>query len=583
MIIHNVIFPDTRLPKDDLLYFRLSGGAFFDVDNRKIVLPKASKVKFDTFYNSLTIKRWRDDVDIKDLSLELRGTGKFVLNFGLHQIDCSTVIHSTIVNLTIEGQDIPVPDWLDLSLGVLYFELLSVDHESEFLGASWNTSDLPLRNPRLGIVITHFNRKNYVVPAIQRICESINSYDLSTGKIDLIVVDNSQNITDDESHCSTVIPNDNYGGSGGFTRGLLHLEKNDYTHCLFMDDDASCEIESIYRSYVLLSYAKDEKLAVAGSLLREVEPYRLFEKGAQFDGNCHPLKGGLDMRKARDLVAAEIDDKSIDYGGWWFFAFSLSNAKQVAFPFFVRGDDIMFSMVNDFNIITSNGIGCWGDDFGLKCGPLPNYLDTRNHIVQHMTHLDSSFSSTAKTIVKYFLIPALSHNYDTARAVIEAVRDVMAGPDFWVDNIDAGKIRAKIKALSPGEVMSPISRSEYNVEYGTPVESIIRKLYRIISLNGLLLPSFLLKNSTIFQHKDFRANFREIFLYRRVLFEYEPKGIGYVATMNRKIFFSLCVDFVKVLFDFSMKYKKIQRSYNYNLEYLTSRGFWNDVYSEGDE
>ena len=63
------------------------------------------------------------------------------------------------------------------------------------------------------------------------------------------------------------------GGSGGFTRGLMYLEdEKSYTHCLFMDDDASCEIESIRRAYALLQYATTEKFAVAGAQLREAAP-----------------------------------------------------------------------------------------------------------------------------------------------------------------------------------------------------------------------------------------------------------------------------------------------------------------------
>lgn len=43
---------------------------------------------------------------------------------------------------------------------------------------------------RLGIVITHFNRKEYVLPAIKRIREELLHDPAYAGKVSLIVVDN---------------------------------------------------------------------------------------------------------------------------------------------------------------------------------------------------------------------------------------------------------------------------------------------------------------------------------------------------------------------------------------------------------
>ena len=37
------------------------------------------------------------------------------------------------------------------------------------------------------------------------------------------------------------------------------------------------------------------------------------------------------------------------YGGWWYFAFPVDQVKHQPFPFFVRGDDVSFSLVHDFN------------------------------------------------------------------------------------------------------------------------------------------------------------------------------------------------------------------------------------------
>ena len=64
-------------------------------------------------------------------------------------------------------------------------------------------------------------------------------------------------------------------------RGLLSLiDSGVHSHALFMDDDASCEAESIARTYALLQYSRDSKTAVAGSLLRMLDTRRMRQESA---------------------------------------------------------------------------------------------------------------------------------------------------------------------------------------------------------------------------------------------------------------------------------------------------------------
>lgn len=64
--------------------------------------------------------------------------------------------------------------------------------------------------------------------------------------------------TERRSH--QVIPNDNVGGAGGFTRGMITaMEQNPKaTNILLMDDDVAVSPESIKRTYNLLRILKPE-------------------------------------------------------------------------------------------------------------------------------------------------------------------------------------------------------------------------------------------------------------------------------------------------------------------------------------
>ncbi len=83
------------------------------------------------------------------------------------------------------------------------------------------------------------------------------------------------------------------------------------------------------------------------------------------------------------------------YGGWWFFAFPIKQVTRYPFPFFVRGDDINFSLANDFHITTLNGVVSFAEDFSDKESPMTLYLDLRNHMVQHLT-LEKMDNGTAE-------------------------------------------------------------------------------------------------------------------------------------------------------------------------------------------
>ncbi|MGL6315392.1 glycosyltransferase family 2 protein [Vibrio sp. WXL103] len=555
----------------------LNGLCFPDSESNLVTLSdSASFLKGGTlstlsFFNGFSVRKWKDNTIVDNLYFQVTGEGKFEIKLHLSRKGhAKRLLDSRIVTLkSNENYSIDIESFEnDLEDGIISAEFMALE-DSTLLGFEWQTTTSPKNHIKLGLVITHFNRKAYVIPAIERLVDSVVDND-----VELYIVDNSNNLTETEAAGAKVIPNENFGGAGGFTRGLLEAKSEGCTHVLFMDDDASCEPESILRTKQILRFANDSSVAIAGALLQELEPYTLIEKGAQFDGMCHPLKVNLDMRLAKDLVWAEIDDKKPHYGGWWFFAFSLEQVENLAYPFFVRGDDVMFSITNKFNIVTMNGIASWADDFALKSAPLPTYLDTRNHLVQMLSHLGSSRKRVAKVMTHYFLNNAFSHNYASAEAVIKAMTDVFKGKQFWVDNLDTAKVRGEVAGFGGEEKLRPIKRSDYPIVYKTPEEGVFRKALRMLSLNGFLLPSFVLKDTVVFQHKSFRGSFREVFGHKKVLYEYEPLSLGYVVEYDRKRFFRLLYQFVIELAKLQKNYKQLRSEYKIATDELTKQDFW---------
>lgn len=580
--IQSLVLPNLAFGAPEEMYVRLCNDRVHTcMVEQSLRFEDRGRVSMDTFFGALTVDVWRRHCKINDLLFRLAGYGRFRIRFGLHRIGhAQRWLDEQEVDLGGSGEALlDLPFWSRLDGGLLYVELLALG-QATLREGGFLTRTAPVKQAKLGIVITHFNRKAQVLPAIERIRSQLLSDTYYTDAIELVVVDNSRNIEVGEAVGATLIPNRNLGGSGGFTRGLLHLmDEGSFSHCLFMDDDASCEVESIRRAHALLQYAITERFAIAGSLLRELEPYRLFEKGAQFDGVVRPLKSGMDMRHINDLLRAEQHERVPDYGAWWFFAFALEDVHHYPFPFFVRGDDILFGLMHRFEIATCNGINCWGDDFGLKSGPLPMYLDVRNHLLQGMVSANKGVSHAIALASKFFLFAVLSYNYATAKAVTLAVRNFAQGPDFWLGNLDTANIRAEIGGFAGEEKMQPLARAAYQIEYASPYEGKLRKLVRIMTLNGILLPSFLLRQGTLFQHKSFRGNFREIFRYKQVIYEYEPLSLGYVARYDRRRFMSELISFAGALLGLMMRFSALRRSYAEALPEMTSQEFWRNVYS----
>jgi hypothetical protein len=345
-----------------------------------------------------------------------------------------------------------------------------------------------------------------------------------------------------------------------------------------MDDDASCEIESIKRTYRLLQYSNISSFAIAGALFRKLEAFRQFENGARFDGLCRPIKSGLDMRDHITVVLNEIEEV-VDYGGWWFFAFALKDVKELPFPFFVRGDDIMFALRHKFKIVTMNGVCSWADDFGLKSGPISTYLDVRSHLIQGL--LDNIRTTPFKLSLitwRFFAASALSYNYASARAVILAVRDVLAGPAFFEQFPDAANTRREILGFADLEKVIPIDRA--SLAFAQPrdlKETKLRFLFRWISLNGHLIPNFFLKSGVVFQPKSFHGSLRQIFGWKQVLYLYEPQSIGYIISQNKRLFFELLLNQVLISFKLFIRAKSLKRQYSEAHKHLTSTAFWNRV------
>ena len=580
--LQSLVLPNLDVPAPEALSVRLRWGAWTRMDRHCVEFGRGGMLSGDTFYNGLSVGAWKRCCDIGSLVLTLRGQGRFVLSLGLHRTGQTSVwLDETEVVLSRRRPlHWPVKAWPRLRDGLLYWSLRAL-RPGRLEGAAFQTPDPPARTVRLGLVITHFNRQPQVLGAVARLERALKARDDLAAHVSLTVVDNSANLGLASRPGVRVIPSRNYGGTGGFMRGLLAaMDSGTHTHVLFMDDDASCETEAIARTWALLRHARDARQAVCGALLREAAPWHLLEKGARFDGEVRPLHAGLDVRRVEDLLRAEDNTQRPDYGAWWFFAFPIDQVKAFPFPFFVRGDDVHFGLRNRFQITTLNGVACLGEDFHVKHSPLTAYLDARYHLVLALEQGQRPAGRLAWIANKLFLKSLCSYQYSSARAVTLALQHTLAGPTFFREHLDLQAVRAQINGWQPDEKLRPVDRSalgRLRPARGRR-ESPWRRLLRLVTLQGFLLPGWLLKDRTTLQEKDFHGRAAAVFRYRRVLYEHAPSGTGFLAAYDRPRFFGELGHFVRAAVQVWRRLPALQAAYREGAAAFGQADFWRGVH-----
>ncbi|GAB2025146.1 hypothetical protein OfM1_12170 [Lactovum odontotermitis] len=543
-------------------------------------MSNTSTVSFDSYYNYFSVPLWKKKVGIQSASFLISGSGKVKIEFFEYTENyINLLLDSVEFDLNSEDKYIFELNVQDAKHSGLIFPKITALEDVSIKSMKWETKDSIKRTVKLGISITHFNRKNYVVPAIKRIKENLLDKQEWHDKIDFVVVDNSKNITVEESQGVQIIPNENTGGSGGFMRGFLYYKhETDVTHVLFMDDDASLEVESIKRAYQILQFAEDDSTAVGAALFFEDRPDNFIERGAKLDPSV------TWMAKYRDawglsretILYSEQEDTSNDYGGWWFFAFPVKHVKYLTPPYFVRGDDVSFSTLNKFNVVFANGVACMAENFEDKFSPMTEYLDMRNKMI-----VNTLFINRSKYAVKYYKWLAqnmlLAGRYGYVDVLKLALNDYLNLTSKWlVDNAGMQENIVKIMNLASANTAQTLDLSQLPIEFNPKMG----EKGRLTLLKMLFFP--LVHDKINIQRMSILPIFQQMAGYKRVL-TYNPNtNKGFIVEISKKKLFKGIFSIWRDCWKIRRNYGKVRKRLLDDLDYLTSEEMWNDILFPGE-
>lgn len=572
-------WPDPALCTERDLYMRLHGPCGLSYEARRVSFETAGHLQFDTYFNVFNIGKWASHCDLEHIALQLAGTGRVELTvfFAQPEVSWSRVV-SEVITLEEGGAQVDIPlAGRTLGRGVLFFELraLSAGHLTD---AAWVTHEAPKRTPDLTLSITTFRREEAVRATAERF-DAFAAGSPLKDHLHLIVVDNGQSATLPDSPRITVIGNENLGGAGGFTRGLLAAQERGATHCLFMDDDAATPMQAIERTWTFLAYATDPATAIAGAMISTRHAWALWENGALFDGACRPQHGGLDLRNFGQLLDMEFASTARAphnfYGGWWYFAFPLDEVAHLPFPFFVRGDDVSFSLVHDFNIVTLPGVVSFQESFTEKDSPLTWYLDLRSHLAHHLSlpSMDIGRARTVKIALWFWARALVPCHYETIAAVNLALKDVLAGPDFFAENADMAERRKTIGALRKDEAWAdgiPDAADKIRINPHRPLPRLLMK----ITLNGHLLPGFKLIANRVTLPAEMRWNTRPVWGAKEITYTNKLTGQSYTVRHSKARALSETLTTLRLAWRLWRGYAGIKRSWQDAYPRLTGTTFW---------
>ena len=411
---------------------------------------------FDTYFGALFEHHWRLHTRAASLMLrmELQGRARLLLWRATGHGGDPVLLHDAEVEGTAE---IALPREGDAQhfrqAGMVWFELTALDGPAVLRRADWFAAEATPEPVGLGVVICTFNREAELArilagiagdPALDAEAEAEAEADAGGVERVFVVNQGEPGLGDHPGVAAAaarlgggrlrVVEQANFGGAGGFCRGLLEaLDDPAITHIAFLDDDVRLEPESLLRMAAFFAVARGE-LCLGGHMLDGIRPTNLYEGGAvvRDDWAVHALSHQLDLR-SREVLVGLLDVQAMHYNGWWCFGFPkrLVAEHGMPLPCFIRGDDLEWGMrlhQRGVPTVSLPGVGVWHEPFYLKRNGWQVYYETRNTLICAALHMNFSPRHAATQALTRLMTYLLTYRYYDAALVVRGVEDFLRGP-----------------------------------------------------------------------------------------------------------------------------------------------------------
>ena len=371
-----------KLPLDRRRQELYIKGDSLETKSSAILLKQNQSLDLTTYFNLFSVQKWKRYTSIRNMRVKMNLQGRY-------RISAFSIGSSERKELfTFDGQDEYQHDFCldDYDSHFISFTITALEDNVQFLGGAYYGQFDESEDTDIGIVICTFKREEY----LKRNLETLKQLMEENPHFHVMVIDNGQTLQEKQGTQLQIIHNRNYGGSGGFTRGLMEqVNQGVNNYLLMMDDDILIETSALERVYALCRHRKAEfeMQMIAGSMMSMEEPTIQHENTAYWGKvRLHSLGQGLDLTSLENLIQNDnlplVKNK---YAAWWFCCIPMAVIQKNGYPLpnFIKGDDMEYGIRNHQDIITMNGIGVWHEAFAKKLSPVISYFSDRNMLIMN--------------------------------------------------------------------------------------------------------------------------------------------------------------------------------------------------------
>ncbi len=584
--LRNILFPKESICTKQKLYFRADSSKT-SYSSRDNFLKINGKAAFDTYFNELPVVKYHKYCRISSLFLKLRMCGSFVVRvFGVNK-DEASFKEACIAEQTVIFSE-PCDTLIDISFALgkydnLYFTLEATDGIL-FAGEYLCTCEKPER-VNIAVVICTYKREEFLLRNHRAITAYMSeSTVFDEDSIHFYITDNGRTLKkeDIESPLVSLIPNENTGGSGGFTRGYYEAVHSgrEHTHILFMDDDIVLDCEMLLRVYSILRLRKSEydALAVGGTMIRLSDRITQHEAGSIWDGRrINSIGSGADLTQ-RDNVFDIAYYPDGNYNAWWFYCFPSDWQEKYGYPlqFFIKEDDIEYSLRCAGDIAVIGGIAVWHDDFDGKYDGFQEYYIKRNELIMTAVSSDKAYTFfQLRKLMLSVMKQTVYQRYFLADIIFRAYGDFLKGwKNFY--NTDTALLNTELMnsckpLLNDAELLEKHGVYFDPDKYSNSLTEKERLKIQALSLNGYLIPSVFYRNDKDgFYMTDLaRCRIVNFYKHKRVLHYDAVRKNGFVTEQKKTRLFLNILRIITFSIKFLIKYPSVRKGFREHMAELT--------------
>lgn len=602
--IQNILLPEVGVCSEKAMFFQEKKPESIEwdvVNNQLIFEERRSECSFSTYFNGLSIGKWKKYTEIGKVRLCLLLRGEFQVVFKQHCKVKGIVSHDVIRAVQVKGDGltpVAIPYTLYDCRGIIGFSLIAQEKHAAFIGG-WYEAEVDgqiLQDVNLALNICTFRREPFILRNIRLLTDSIlNNPDSPLfDHLQLFISDNGKTLPIEELNSGKVhiVPNKNVGGAGGFSRGMLEIMKHseDFpaTHVIMMDDDIIIETESLFRTYMLLRCRKPKYASafVGGAMLRLDQPTVQVESGASWNGGrLISNKAGLKLSSLDACLDNEVEEYT-EYNAWWFCCTPIRVIRDdnLPLPIFIRGDDLEYGLRNMESLILLNGICVWHEPFENKYSSFLQYYILRNQLYDNALHCRNyGKRKLLRDLYRKTLSHLVRYRYKDALLTMRGVSDFLKGTDFLL-HADGEKLHKEIMAC--GYKAEPIENLNYAFHYPDYDASLrendsrLHRIFRLMTGNGFLLPS-----RKQYEHEAkcvSMASCRPVNFFRQnVVLNYDAaSGKAFITKKSYRKTLSCMGRLLGTTACVLLSYDRAKQDFAKNYQKLTNASFWTDYLAE---